>query len=181
MGPSTGIRPADSWVCIAAADETGLGERLSLDEMRRASWVHCFRHQPEVVPVLRDLQLYGRHDVATVVVESFMVAPALVAATARLAIVPARIAAASAAPIRVLPLPRPVPPLVQNLWWYAAHERDPAHRWLREIVVGCGRKRDDTWPTPLNQVEGLARSHAGGALLLIRAAVPWSESGEHHR
>ncbi|WP_433556110.1 LysR family transcriptional regulator [Pseudonocardia xinjiangensis] len=133
----------DSWVCIAPADGTGLGEQLSLDEMRQASWLQCFRHQPEVVPILHDLQLYGRNDVATVVVESFMVAPALVAATTRLAIVPARIAAASTAPIRILPLPRPLPPLVQNLWWDATYERDPAHRWLRETVTACGRKLDD--------------------------------------
>jgi DNA-binding transcriptional LysR family regulator len=138
----------DSWACIAAADNTTFGERLSLDDARRASWVHCFRHQPDMVPILRDVQMHGHSDAGAVVVESFMVAPALVAATESLAIVPERVATASSAPIRIVPFPRPLPPLVENLWWSVAHERDPAHRWLREITMACGRGLDEDRAAP---------------------------------
>jgi hypothetical protein len=38
----------------------------------------------------------------------------------------------------VLPVPFDADPLVETMWWHPMYEMDPAHRWLRDIVVEAG-------------------------------------------
>jgi DNA-binding transcriptional LysR family regulator len=133
----------DPWVCIASADNAAISDQPTRDDLRQAQWVHCFRHQSTVLPTLSYLDRNGPHDSQMIVVESLMAAPALIAGTERLAVVPSRVVANSAAKVRILPLPHSLPLLVEYMWWDDDRERDPAHRWLREIVVRCGRELDD--------------------------------------
>jgi hypothetical protein len=32
--------------------------------------------------------------------------------------------------------------LVEALWWHPMHERDPAHRWLRQAAVRAAERVD---------------------------------------
>jgi DNA-binding transcriptional LysR family regulator len=45
-----------------------------------------------------------------------------------------------ALPIRILPLPFEVPRTQEVLLWHKRHEPDPAHAWLRELIVKLARE-----------------------------------------
>ena len=47
---------------------------------------------------------------------------------------------ASSLPIRILPLPFDVPRTQEVLLWHKRHEPDPAHTWLRELIVKLARE-----------------------------------------
>jgi DNA-binding transcriptional LysR family regulator len=47
---------------------------------------------------------------------------------------------AGALPIRMLPLPFEVPHTQEVLLWHKRHESDPAHTWLREMIVKLTRE-----------------------------------------
>ena len=47
---------------------------------------------------------------------------------------------AGALPIRILPLPFEVPHTQEVLLWHKRHEADPAHTWLREMIVKLTRE-----------------------------------------
>jgi DNA-binding transcriptional LysR family regulator len=53
-----------------------------------------------------------------------------------------RLAEMSAAdlPIRILPHPAAVPPLVAMLQWPMFRDEDPGSRWLRELIVATARE-----------------------------------------
>jgi DNA-binding transcriptional LysR family regulator len=98
-----------------------------------------------------------------VVTASFDLAPQLVIGTERIATVPARLARkyADLLPIRLLPVPVDIPPIVEVLQWHRAHDRDPAHLWLRsQLKAGVA------------QIEGAAEAAASSAAV---------GSGSHRR
>jgi DNA-binding transcriptional LysR family regulator len=43
-------------------------------------------------------------------------------------------------PIKILPLPFEVPRTQEVLLWHKRHEADPAHTWLREMIVKLTRE-----------------------------------------
>jgi len=43
-------------------------------------------------------------------------------------------------PIRLLPLPIPVPPLHQTLQWHHYHDRDPGNQWIRNLLIETSRE-----------------------------------------
>jgi len=78
-----------------------------------------------------------------VVTASFDLAPQLVIGTDRIATVPARLARkyADLLPIRLLPVPVDIPPIVEVLQWHRAHDRDPAHQASQPAEGRCGSAR----------------------------------------
>ena len=40
-----------------------------------------------------------------------------------------------AVPIRILPCPFDVASLIDALWWHPMYDRDPGHRWLRQLFA----------------------------------------------
>jgi DNA-binding transcriptional LysR family regulator len=77
-------------------------------------------------------------------VSSFWSAAFLVAQSDLLAIVPARFAAVCAELIDVtaLPLPVEMPPMTLSMMWEEVKHNDPAHGWLRGLVVEAFAGRD---------------------------------------
>jgi len=80
----------------------------------------------------------------TLSVSSFWSAAFLVAGSDLLAIVPARFAAVCADVIEVaaLPLPLEMPSMTLSMMWEEARHNDPAHAWLRGLVVDAFAARD---------------------------------------
>ena len=83
---------------------------------------------------------------AKVVTPSFDWAPQLVVGTERIATVATRLAVkyARLLPIKLVPVPIEMPPMVEMLQWHRAHDHDPAHSWLRAqmreaVTITAGR------------------------------------------
>jgi DNA-binding transcriptional LysR family regulator len=67
---------------------------------------------------------------------SFSLTPQLVVGTQRIATVQTRLAHAMAArwPIRILPCPIDMPPIVETVQWHKYQERDPAILWFLNVL-----------------------------------------------
>jgi DNA-binding transcriptional LysR family regulator len=73
---------------------------------------------------------------AQVVAPSYHALPALIVGTDRVATLQMRLAEKLAAsyPIRVVPLPVPLPLLEEAMMWHPRLDRDAAHAWLRSVL-----------------------------------------------
>jgi LysR family transcriptional regulator, nod-box dependent transcriptional activator len=69
-------------------------------------------------------------------VPTFSMAPQLVVGTDRVTTITTRLATkyAEILPLRLLPLPIAMPPMVEMLQWHKIHENDPAHQWFRALL-----------------------------------------------
>jgi DNA-binding transcriptional LysR family regulator len=86
------------------------------------------------------LQTLGR-DVVTIV-ESFSAALVLARASDLIATVPERHTGNLRNGMHTFPLPVPTPEFTVSLLWHPRLDADPAHRWLRGVVMEtCGSKR----------------------------------------
>jgi DNA-binding transcriptional LysR family regulator len=72
-----------------------------------------------------------------IVIESFYALAEVVAGTDRISLVQGRLAERLTArgDVRVLDCPFDAVPLVQAMWWHPMNELDPAHIWLRALLV----------------------------------------------
>lgn len=132
----------DEWVGVVSMDNERVGEVLTLSDLNQLPWVVTAggTSRPagsiESTPAVRQLALLGIHPRIAVVTESFLMTPALVQGSDRIAIVQRRVAEFAAADraLRVLQLPFPAVPLVEAAWWHPAQERDGGHRWFRGLL-----------------------------------------------
>jgi DNA-binding transcriptional LysR family regulator len=137
----------DRWVCVVSADNRLLDtDTPSLDDLARLAWVtpyHQERH-PSAAPVTRQLALLGIQPRLAVRVESYQAVPHFVAGTDRVALMQERLATTLAGrlDLRVLECPGRLEPIIETLWWHADHEDDPAHTWLRQVLVRAACRLD---------------------------------------
>lgn len=139
----------DRLVCVVAAS-AGRGG-LTADEMAARPWVTPYHPRMPVLSVLHRLRQAGIEPDATISTEDFLAVPHLVAGTDRIGLMPSRVAALSAAgtDIRVVETPFELGLIVEAMWWYPMHERDPGHRWLRRVAVRAAQSLDDDgMPSP---------------------------------
>ncbi|MTD52492.1 LysR family transcriptional regulator [Amycolatopsis sp. RM579] len=124
----------DRWVCVVAADNQSVGEKLTRQDLERLPWIATFTGQASRPPAWRQLELLGIVPRIAAVAESFLVVPRLVRGTDAIGVVPSRVAAAEQAGIRVLEFPFEMVPLTEAFWWHPVHDHDPGHRWLRGVL-----------------------------------------------
>jgi len=74
-------------------------------------------------------------------VESYLAVPYFVTGTDRVALMQERLATrlASSSNLRVLECPGEAEPIVEALWWHRQYEDDPAHAWLRRLIMETAR------------------------------------------
>lgn len=131
----------DRWVCVVSAENRLLDtDTPTLEELSRLRWVapyHPDRGYPALAPMTRQLTLLGIRPEVVVRVESYQAVPYLVAGTDRVALMQERLASqvADRLGLRVMECPGEPEPIVERLWWHTNHEDDPAHTWLRKIMV----------------------------------------------
>ena len=128
----------DRWVCLVSEDHPDIGDRLTLDDLARLPWAVYQRTHD--APAARQLSLLGIDARVEVSVEAFQLLPAMVAGTARVALIQERLAARLGSPsrVRTLPCPFDAVPLNEAMWWHPVHTRDAAHSWLRETAARVG-------------------------------------------
>lgn len=124
----------DRWVFLVSDDHPDVGERLTLDDLRRLPWVTYQRTYD--APAVRQLGMLGIEPRTEVSVGSFQVLPWLVAGTRRIALIQELLAdrLCGVAPVRVMECPYEAVPVQEALWWHPVHTHDAAHIWLRETA-----------------------------------------------
>ena len=124
----------DTHTCIAWVDNPHVGSTLTLDRYLSLGHVVVRVSEDGVNYDERVLRSMNHHRRIEVVTPSFDLAPHLVVGTERLATVATRLAVkyAGLLPIKLVPVPITMPPMIEMLQWHRAHDHDPAHIWLRD-------------------------------------------------
>ncbi|WP_459983125.1 LysR family transcriptional regulator [Nocardioides sp. AN3] len=130
----------DDWACIVSADNTKIDDRITIEDLAEMPWVLTFNQRTAFTTAMQQLRMQGLEPHTEVVTENFLTLGALIAGTDRVALVQERLGhlLARTSDVKVLPVPFDAAPLVETMWWHPMYEVDPAHRWLREIVIEAG-------------------------------------------
>jgi DNA-binding transcriptional LysR family regulator len=134
----TDILFEDTYTCVVWSGNTTVGKTMTIEQYLELGHVvvNVAGNEP---PSNYDEQFLRRSNVkrrAEVSVPTFSLAPQLVVGTERIATITTRLAAKCAEnlPLRLLPLPIAMPPMVEMLQWHKVHEYDPAHHWFRGLL-----------------------------------------------
>jgi DNA-binding transcriptional LysR family regulator len=103
-------------------------------------WVLTYNQRTAFTTAVQQLRMQGLEPQTEVVTENYLTLGPLISGTDRVALVQERLGQllARSGGVRVLPVPFDADPLVETMWWHPMYEVDPAHRWLREIVIEAG-------------------------------------------
>jgi len=98
---------------------------------------------------------------AQVVAPSYHALPALIVGTDRIATIQMRLAEKLAAsyPIRIVPLPLPLPVLEEAMMWHPRLDRDAGHAWLRGLLRETAAALPAMGRAPQGAVQHRPRRH----------------------
>lgn len=131
----------DRFVAVVHTGHPLAAGKPDLARYAAARHVVVWRRGRERGPVDRALEERGLSRDPVAVVAGFAEAIGLARATDLVATVPARHTEGLRAGLHSFELPFPVPKITVSLIWHPRMEADPAHRWLRSIMVDvCGRE-----------------------------------------
>ncbi|GAA3732899.1 LysR family transcriptional regulator [Spinactinospora alkalitolerans] len=132
----------DRWVCVVASGNSGVGEELTMADLRRLPWAMTFRGATAFASAARQLSMLGVEPRVEAVVDNFQSLPFLIAGTDRIALLQERLArrVARMADLRVLPCPYDAVPVLEAFWYHPTHHSDPGHAWLRGVLAEVGRR-----------------------------------------
>jgi DNA-binding transcriptional LysR family regulator len=128
----------DTFTCVVWAGNKTVGKTITLEQYLELGHVavNVAANEP---PSNYDEQFLRRSNFkrrVEVSVPTFSLAPQLVVGTDRVTTITTRLAAkcAEILPLRLLPMPIAMPPMVEMLQWHKVHEYDPAHHWFRGLL-----------------------------------------------
>ena len=127
----------DTFVCVIWAGNEIVGETLSFEQYLQLGHVAAAFGESRSVSfesmLINNLGLRRSIEITTT---NFNNLPQLVIGTSRVATVHMRLARIYARylPLRILPLPVDLPPLVEVMQWHAFNNSDPAHIWMRRVL-----------------------------------------------
>lgn len=154
----------DRYVCIVSADNDDVGETLSVDQYLSMGHVGVIFGRARAPAVdqwfVERSGLERRIDVYAM---NFGSIPQFIVGTRRIATIHRRLADifVRQLPLRIIPAPLELPPLVEALQWHSAFDQDPGTRWLRGLLKECA---GSVGATPH------AASRTAGATRTLRAA-----------
>jgi len=131
----------EPWVAVVDADRAGhVGEGLAEEDLHGRTLVGLFHDLGSGAHIERLLTVRGITATGAVNAESFSAVPALVEGTDRIGFLPASLAArlGPGYGVRTLEVPFLGEPLVECLHWHRSAQRDPAHQWLRLLLLDGG-------------------------------------------
>jgi len=159
----------DSFTCVAWSGNSDVGATLSPEEYLNLGHVVVNVGQN---PVGNDDEVYLRKTKRRRRVEistpSFFLAPQLVVGTDRITTITTRLALkyAEILPLKLVPLPIEIPPLVELLHWHRAHNQDPAHLWFRQVLKAAVAALPSTETQPRAGVMASPSGWAGDDAIL---------------
>jgi DNA-binding transcriptional LysR family regulator len=127
----------DTFTAIVWSGHSSVGDTLHPDQYRRLPHaIVSFSDDTRINYAERLAEQAGVELHAQVVAPSYHALPALIVGTDRIATLQMRLAEELAAsyPIRVVPLPLPLPVLKEAMMWHPRLDRDAAHTWLRGVL-----------------------------------------------
>lgn len=129
----------DRWVCVVSSD-TVTGP-LDREQLSRRPWVFAYQHPFSALSTMPRLAEEGVRITSTITTEDFLAVPHLVRGTDRIGLMPERVARLRTAgqDVTIAQLPFELGFLLESLYWHPAHERDPAHTWLRHMASRAGQ------------------------------------------
>lgn len=134
----------DTYTCVVWAGNRAIGKTLTMERYLDLGHVvvNVAGNEP---PSNYDEQFLRRSNFrrrVEVSVPAFGMAPQLVVGTDRVTTITTRLAAkyAKLLPLRLLPLPIAMPPMVEMLQWHKVREYDPAHHWFRSLLKRAAQK-----------------------------------------
>lgn len=138
----------DRWVCVLDGDNPVLdgGSALRVRDLAGLPWVAPYYRSGArgvaSVPVMRQLALLDLRPRIAVRVESYLAVPYFITGTDRVALMQERLATrlAASSNLRVLECPGEAEPIVEALWWHRQYEDDPAHAWVRKLIMETARQ-----------------------------------------
>ncbi len=127
----------DDFACLIRRDHPEVGEQMDLDTYCRLP--HALMSPSGSGPGIVDRVLAesGRSRRVALRIRYFLAAPLVVAHSDLVLTGPRRqlVRLAEHAPLRVLDPPIALPTFTRRIFWHARLQRDPGHRWLREVVA----------------------------------------------
>jgi DNA-binding transcriptional LysR family regulator len=127
----------DDWLCLVSEDNDEVGDKLTVDQLAELPWVASYHGPTASTAGALQLRMLGVEPRVQVVTENFLTVPGLVAGSPRVALIQRRLMQLipESVPVRALPCPFEVTPLVEAMWWHPAYDDDPEHAYLRDVVV----------------------------------------------
>ncbi|HEY2677613.1 MAG TPA: LysR family transcriptional regulator [Steroidobacteraceae bacterium] len=141
---SVQLRPV-RWICAVDRDHPTVGDSITAEQY--FSLPHVFGRPSghtasaeELARRILDVDLTVHYSVP-----SLLHLPLVLPGTRLVATMPERITQMlpPSIHIKTFPLPFATPPSHEILLWHKRHDADPAHAWLRELVVGLAQEIND--------------------------------------
>ncbi len=135
----------DTYTCVAWSGHSQIGKTLSLDQYRALGHVVVSFEPGRLVSFDEQFGAEaGLERRVEVIAPSYHVLPDLVVGTKRIATVQTRLALKFARmfPLKLIPLPVPLPVFQEAVFWPTHLERDPGHLWFREVMKATAARLD---------------------------------------
>lgn len=131
----------DEYVCVSWSENPEVGERLTVDQFLDMGHVRVSFGRRQRTPAIEEwfFARFGRERRVEVVTTTFNSVPQLLVGTHRIATVHRRLAQfyADFLPLRLLPPPLEMPPLVEIIQWHKYSQADPALQWMLGVMKAC--------------------------------------------
>ena len=140
----------DRWVCVAAGDNTSVGDTITLPDLSRLRWIVTWDRPTQFTPADHHLKMAGVERHIDVVIENFLAMPFLLAGTQRVGILQERLARKlqASAGVRIVEIDTDLPELIEAIWWQSSRAADPGHRWLQTLLTDAAATLTTPNPEP---------------------------------
>jgi DNA-binding transcriptional LysR family regulator len=123
-----------------------VGESISFDDYMNLGHVAVhFGDERAIAFEEWFLPRYGRQRQVEMSVDNFSILPLMVMGTHRIATLHRRQAEYFSRhfPVRLVATPFEMPPVVEMMSWPSHLDSDPAHAWLRQLLIACASAPDE--------------------------------------
>jgi DNA-binding transcriptional LysR family regulator len=127
----------DRWVLVVSADDDEVGESLTVDQLTTMPWVATYRGPTASTSTARQMRMLGVEPRVSVVTESSLTVPGLVAGSDRIGLLQVRLVRLLPVDVGICALPPPfeLGPLVEAMWWHPVYDHNPEHEFFLDLVL----------------------------------------------
>lgn len=154
----------DSQVCMVWAGNTSVGETLSFEQYMALGHVAVrFGDDRSIAFEEWFLPRFGQQRRIESSVDNFSTMPLLLLGTSRIVTLHRRLGEhfARHLPLRLIGAPFEMPPVVECMAWPRYQDHDPAHAWLRQILLAAAASLSPATPIKASRAEAGRESNHG--------------------